>query len=129
MRAEPFRRHRGHRTVDAELASHVVGRRHHAPAFRRSADDDRFADQFRPVPLLDGSVEGVHVDVQDHGATTWAFGVLADQAWRSHQCDAAIGVGKGREAVEGSSPVDQGWASVSRRSLCPSNLAPAEWPA
>ena len=66
MGAEPVGGDGGHGTVDAELAGHVVGRRHHAAAFGRAAHDHRLADQFGPVPLLDGGVEGVHVDVQDH---------------------------------------------------------------
>ena len=56
----------GHGTVDTEFAGDVVGRRHDAAAFGRTADDHGFADQFRPVPLLDGGVEGIHVYVEDH---------------------------------------------------------------
>ena len=66
VRAEPLGRDGRHGTVDAERAGHVVGRRHDAAAFRRSAHDHRLADQFGSVTLLDRSVEGVHVDVQDH---------------------------------------------------------------
>ena len=66
VRAEPMGGGGGHGTVDAVLAGDVVGRRHHAPLLRRAAHDDRLADQFRPVPLLDRGVEGIHVDVQDH---------------------------------------------------------------
>ena len=64
--AEPVGGDRGHGAVDAVTAGDVVCRRHYAPLLRRAADDDRLADQFRPVALLDRSVEGVHVAVEDH---------------------------------------------------------------
>ena len=66
VRAESLGRHGGQSAVDAERAGHVVDRRHHATIFWRSAHDDRVAGQFRPIPFLDGRVEGVHVHVQDH---------------------------------------------------------------
>ena len=61
LRAEPVGGDGGHGAVDAVPPGHVVGRRHHAPLFRRAAHDDRLADQLRPVPLLDRGVKGVHV--------------------------------------------------------------------
>jgi hypothetical protein len=54
--------------MDAETADHVIGRRDHAAAFGRAADDQRLADQFRPVPLFDRGIECVHVDVEYHSA-------------------------------------------------------------
>ncbi len=46
-------------------AAHLVarGRDHAAPA--GAADDHGLAGELRPVVLLDGRVERVHVDVQD----------------------------------------------------------------
>lgn len=50
-----------------------VGNRRDDPTLPwASPDDDRFAPQVRIVALLDRSVEGIHVDVQDgagHGTT------------------------------------------------------------
>ena len=65
-RTQPFGGHRGHSTVDAELAGHVVCRCHDATFFRVAAHDNRFAPKFRSIPLFDRGVEGVHVDVEDH---------------------------------------------------------------
>ena len=50
--------------MHAESADLVArGGDHAAPA--RAADDHRLARELRPVVLLDGRVERVHVDVQD----------------------------------------------------------------
>ena len=53
----------GKRGVHAVLAGNVVGRRHHAPLLWRAAHDDRLADQFWPVTLLDRGVKGVLIYV------------------------------------------------------------------
>jgi hypothetical protein len=55
--------------VNAVAAGDVVGGRHHAPFLGGTAHDDRLANQFRSLSLLDRGIEGVHVDVQDHGRT------------------------------------------------------------
>src|SRR5258708_570108 len=64
VRALPLRGNRWHGRPDAELARFVAGRRHDA-ALPRAADGDRLAAKIRIVPLLDGCIEGVHVDVDD----------------------------------------------------------------
>ena len=52
--------------IDAVLPREVVRRRDDAALLRRAADDHRMADQFRPLRLLDGGVEGANSAVQDH---------------------------------------------------------------
>ena len=64
VRTLPLGRHRRHRRPDAELAGFVARRRDNA-TLAGSADGDRLAAELRIVPLLDGCVEGVHVDVDD----------------------------------------------------------------
>jgi hypothetical protein len=64
VRALAFRRHRRHGRADAELAGFVARRRHDA-TLAGSADGDRLAAKLRIIPLFDGCVEGVHVDVDD----------------------------------------------------------------
>src|SRR5690606_8805503 len=64
VRAQPFRRQRGHRRADAELARFVAGRGHDAsPA--RTAHRHRLAAQRRIVALFDAGEEGIHVDMDD----------------------------------------------------------------
>ena len=50
-------------------APHRVIRRGHDAAPARSADDHRPALQFRPIPFLDGRIEGVHINVQNRSQT------------------------------------------------------------
>ena len=65
LRAEAHRaRHRNRRT-DAERARLVAGGRDDAALLGIAADGDRTSAQLRLVALLNGRVEGVHVDVQD----------------------------------------------------------------
>ena len=60
----PLCRHRRHGGSHAELAGFVARRGHNAPLVG-SSDGDRLAAELRIVPLFDGCVEGVHVDVDD----------------------------------------------------------------
>ena len=89
-----------HRGAHAELARLVTCRRDDA-ALARSANGHRLAAQFRIVALLDGGIEGVHVDVDDF-ARPCRFGrdVLAPHfdvspspawivVWREHDRQAA----------------------------------------
>ena len=71
IRTLPLRRHRRHGRPDAEFAGFIARGRHDAP-FAGSADGDRLATKIRVVPLLHGSVEGVHVDVDDLAVKHWA---------------------------------------------------------
>ncbi len=64
-RAQANRAGHRNRRPHAELAGLVAGRRHHSSGFRRAADRHRLAAQLRPVALLDGRVERVHVHVND----------------------------------------------------------------
>ena len=66
MRAESLGLRGWHGAVNSELSDGVVGSGHHAPALGRATDDDRTADQFRPVAFLDRGVKGVHVRMKDH---------------------------------------------------------------
>jgi hypothetical protein len=50
--------------MHAELP-HLIACRGHDAAIAAAAHDHGFAAQLRAVTLLDGRVEGVHVDVQD----------------------------------------------------------------
>ena len=80
--------------MDAE-ATHLVrrGRDHATP--RLSADDERLSAERRIVPLLDGRVERVHVDVEDlaHGRepqfVTVASPIVTDpeRSWKFPVCD------------------------------------------
>ena len=58
----------GHRhgAVHTELTHDVICGRDHSPLLGRATDNDRSASQFRAVAFLDGRIEGVHVDMQDH---------------------------------------------------------------
>jgi hypothetical protein len=69
LRTEPDRTRHRHGGAHAERASLVARGGHHAAALRPAADGDRLPAQFRPVALLHGRIEGVHVDVDDpaHG--------------------------------------------------------------
>jgi hypothetical protein len=69
VRAEPPGGGGGHGAMHTVFPHLVVGRRDHAAPLRRAAHDDGFADQLPAVPLLDRGVEGVHVNMEDHGAT------------------------------------------------------------
>ena len=64
VRALPLGRHRRHRRSDPELAGFVACGRDNA-TLTGTADGDRLAPELRIVPLLDGCIEGVHVDVDD----------------------------------------------------------------
>src|SRR5689334_14457334 len=54
-----------HGRPDAELPRLVTGSADDASPARRSADNYGFSAQIGPVPLLDGSVEGVHVQMKN----------------------------------------------------------------
>ena len=60
----PFGGDGRHRRPHAEF-SRFIARRRDDTALARSANGDRLAAQLRIVALLDGGVEGVHVDVDD----------------------------------------------------------------
>src|SRR6185369_11310992 len=60
----PFGGYRGHGRPHPELAGFVTRGGHDAPLLR-PADCDRFTAEIRIIPLLDGRIEGVHVDVDD----------------------------------------------------------------
>ena len=62
IRAPPLGRHRRHGGSHPKLAGLVACRCHHS-AFARSADGDRLAAKLRIIALLDGRIEGIHVDV------------------------------------------------------------------
>jgi len=62
---EPPGRDAGHGRAHAEAAGLVTGRADHAALVGRRADDDGPAPQCWVVPLLDRSVEGIHVQTQD----------------------------------------------------------------
>ena len=64
LRALPPGGHRRHGGPDAETAG-LVARGRHDPALARAADRDRLAAKLRIVPLLDGCVERIHVDVDN----------------------------------------------------------------
>ena len=64
VRALTLGRDGWHGRTHAEPARLVARRRHH-PAFPTAADRHRPAAQARVIALLDGRVEGVHVDVDD----------------------------------------------------------------
>ena len=65
LRAEPHGARHRHRRAHAERARLVARRRDDAALVGVAADGDRLAAQRRVVALLDGRVEGVHVDVED----------------------------------------------------------------
>jgi hypothetical protein len=62
--ALPFGCDRRHGRADAEFSC-FVARRRHDTAFTGTTHGDGLAPQLRIVPLFDGSVKGVHVDVND----------------------------------------------------------------
>ena len=51
--------------MNAKLSSLIGSGANDATALGAAAHDDRAATQLRAVTLLDGGVEGVHVDVQN----------------------------------------------------------------
>jgi hypothetical protein len=51
--------------VDTEGAGFVGTGRHHTPGAGVTANDNRLAAQLRIVALLDGGIEGVHIDVDN----------------------------------------------------------------
>src|SRR5438094_453423 len=53
--------------MHAELSYFVIGSGHHAPSLGRPADNNRLAGQRRIIALLDGCVEGIHIDMENHG--------------------------------------------------------------
>ena len=55
----------GCRTPGALRLYCVEGGGHHAPRGRRPAHGHRFAAQLGPVPLFDGRIEGVHVQMNN----------------------------------------------------------------
>ncbi len=57
----------GHGGTNAEAPHRVVRRGDDAPP-ARSADDQRLALEFRPIPFLDGRIERVHINVQNRSA-------------------------------------------------------------
>ncbi len=64
LRTLALRGDRRHRRADPEPPRLVRRRADHRPR-PRPGDHDRLPPELRPVPLLDRSVEGVHVDVDD----------------------------------------------------------------
>jgi hypothetical protein len=52
--------------VDAVTPRRVIRRRHHPALVGIAADDHRLVAKARTIPLFDGGVERIHVDVQDH---------------------------------------------------------------
>jgi hypothetical protein len=64
VRTETLGANRGHSGTHAELSG-LVRSSANDRAVPAPRDDDRLAAQLRIVPLLDGRVEGVHVDVYD----------------------------------------------------------------
>src|SRR5712671_6505779 len=81
---QPLRTAGGHGRVDAELARLVRRSADHAP-LAGPADDDRPAAQLRPVALLDGRIECVHIDMNDFShVTTPAF--LVDRSIVEQNC-------------------------------------------
>jgi hypothetical protein len=64
VRALPLGRHRRHRRSDTELAGFIACGRDDT-TLAGTADGDWHAAELRIIPLLDGCVEGVHVDVDD----------------------------------------------------------------
>jgi len=56
-----------HGTVNAVSSCLVVGCCDDASSLWRPAYDDWFADQLGPIAFLNRGVEGIHVDVEDHG--------------------------------------------------------------
>ncbi len=58
-----------HGAVHPVAPGRVVGGGDHAAPFGRAAYHHRFTHELGVVELFDRGVEGVHVDVQDHGAT------------------------------------------------------------
>src|SRR5262249_59747842 len=71
LRAPPLRGDRRHGGPDAEPAG-LVARGRHDAALARATDRDGLAAELRIVPLLDGRVERIHVDVNDLALTRWA---------------------------------------------------------
>src|SRR5262249_20844376 len=76
---------RGHRRTHAELPAFIRPARDPPATLRAPADRDGLPPQLRPVALLDGRVEGVHVDVDDlplqlHGS----FYYLTSSLFRGH---------------------------------------------
>jgi hypothetical protein len=67
LRAAPERLAHGHRGMHAEATNLVARGRDHA-ASARAADDHRLSGELRPVALLHGRIERVHVHVQDRAA-------------------------------------------------------------
>src|ERR1700730_17362764 len=64
FRAKPAGARGWHSALYAELSRFVRGGADNAATFGAASHNDRLAAQLRPVPLLDGRVEGVHVDVE-----------------------------------------------------------------
>src|ERR1041385_7627896 len=58
--------HAGHRRPNTESARFVTASSDHTALGWRAADDDRLAAQIRIISLLDGRIEGVHVNETDH---------------------------------------------------------------
>jgi hypothetical protein len=67
---------RGHCRSDAKFAR-FVARRSHYTALGRIADRDRPPAETRIVPLLDGRVESVHIDMDDLSQSRLLY-------WRMH---------------------------------------------
>src|SRR5712671_3699350 len=62
--ALPFGGDGWHRRADAKF-SRLVARGRHDTAFARTANGDGLAPQLRIVPLFDGCIKRVHIDVND----------------------------------------------------------------
>src|SRR4029453_18331067 len=76
VRAEPNRARHRHRRPHTEPPRLIAGGRDDTPACGRTANGDGLSPERLAVALLDGSVERIHVDVQDA-----AEHVLAPNSW------------------------------------------------
>src|SRR5215831_18854982 len=64
VRALPLGHDRWHRRANTKFSC-LVARGGHDTTFARTAHSDGLASQLRIIPLFDGSVKGVHIDVDD----------------------------------------------------------------
>src|ERR1051325_276518 len=69
---KPAGRGAGHGGTDAEFAGLIAGGTNDAALHRRRSNDDGLAAQRRVVTLLDRSVKGVHVQMEDDAKHRWA---------------------------------------------------------
>jgi hypothetical protein len=65
-RTKPSSGRTGEGRPHPEPARLITGRAHHTALGRRRAHDDGFAAQSRVIPLLHGSIEGIHIEMENH---------------------------------------------------------------